>query len=132
MVIGVALMFGVLSSSDEGGGVGDCIVTSGSWVGVKKNDTALDLCWIERTGGDWECDLSCGFAIAGISPTLRRFFVSGPFVVCQFSDALMDDSVSSAVYILRATAARERRMLSVCQSEGPSYRGIGAGTGPSS
>lgn len=38
-------------------------------------------------------------------------------------------TLSSAVYILRAMAARERRMDSVCQSCGPSYLGTGAGVG---
>ena len=38
-----------------------------------------------------------------------------------------------AVYILRARAASERRMLSICQSAGPSYLGMGVGmAGPSS
>lgn len=66
--------------------------------------------------------------IGGLSPTLRLFLDSGP----HFSAALMALIWSSAVYILRAIAPRERRMLSVCQSVGPSYRGRGAEGGPSS
>ena len=67
----------------------------------------------------------------GVSPTLRLFLVSGPFA-CQDSDAFMEARASSAVYILRATAARERMMESVCQSPGPSYRGGGVDMGQSS
>ena len=67
----------------------------------------------------------------GVSPTLRLFLVSGPSA-CQDSEAFMEVRVSSAVYILRATAERERRMESVCQSPGPSYRGVGVDMGHSS
>ena len=53
----------------------------------------------------------------GLLPILRLFLVSGPF--CQHSEAI-EARASSAVYILRVTAARERKMESVCQSLGPS------------
>jgi hypothetical protein len=70
------------------------------------------------------------FEIGWLSPMLRRFFVSGPF--SQFSEVFMLARVSSAVYILRAMVFKARRILSVCQVDGPSYRGTGAGKGPSS
>jgi hypothetical protein len=63
-------------------------------------------------------ELAEGLEVGGVSPTLRRFLVSGPF--SQFSEALMLARVSSAVYILRAMVFRARRILSVCQVEGPS------------
>lgn len=66
--------------------------------------------------------------MGGESPTLRRFLDSGP----QLSDARIALSASSAVYIRRAIAPSERRILSVCQSDGPSYLGIGDDSGPSS
>ena len=53
----------------------------------------------------------------GLLPILRLFLVSGPF--CQHSEAI-EARASSAVYILRVTAARECKMELVCQSLGPS------------
>jgi len=67
----------------------------------------------ERSAWD---ELAEGLVVGGVSPTLRRFFVSGPF--SQFSEALMLARVSSAVYIRRAIVLRARRILSVCQVEG--------------
>jgi hypothetical protein len=73
-----------------------------------------------------------GGLLAGTSPKLRLFLVSGPLVFCQSSDAFMLARVSSAVYNLRAIAANDLKMVSVCQSVGPLYWGNGAGDGPSS
>ena len=74
-----------------------------------------------REGGDEETslwdELAEGSEIGGVSPTLRRFLVSGPF--SQFSDVFILARVSSAVYILRAIVFKALRMLSVCQLDGP-------------
>ena len=105
-------------------------ILSTELVGVKKGDTddepfANPLDSVEEVSVWDEPELDIG----GLSPTLRRFFDSGP----QLSASRIELKASSAVYMRRAIAPRERRMLSICQSVGPSYFGMGVGReGPSS
>lgn len=99
-------------------------------VGVVKKGDALVAVWLIEVGTSplslRELD-ELDEHMDGL-PTLRRFLDSGPHA----SDALMDASASSAVYMRRAMAPSERKMLSVCQSAGPSYLGMGEERGPSS
>lgn len=68
----------------------------------------------EKVRGRLACeDLAKGIG-RGISAALRA---SGPF--SEFPRASMEARVSSAVYILRAMVFRARRILSVCQVDGP-------------
>ena len=83
-------------------------------LGVKKGETLLVRADGALVKPVEEVELA--LELGGLSPTLRRFLLSGP----QLSAALMALYASSAVIIRLAMAASDRWMLLVFQSVGPS------------